>query len=57
MIDIDKAFKANLPHLPVADFKNYRSTAKFRVDLPPETEGEPNPDMYGKKKDKVEEEA
>ena len=34
MIDIDKAFKANLPHLPVADFKNYRSTAKFRVDLP-----------------------
>ena len=55
MIDIDKAFKANLPHVPVADFKNYRSTAKFRVDLPPVAEGEPNPDKYGKKKDKDEE--
>jgi hypothetical protein len=36
MIDINAAFKANLPHQPVADFKNYQSTAKYRVDLPPE---------------------
>ena len=41
LVDINKAFKANLPHLPVADFKCYQSTAKYRVDLPPEAEGEP----------------
>ena len=33
-IDVDKAFKANLPHQPVADFSKYQSTAKYRVDLP-----------------------
>ena len=31
---MDKAFKASLPHLPVADFKCYRSTGPFRVALP-----------------------
>ena len=40
LADLNKAFKANLPHLPVADFANYRSTAQYRVDLPyPKGEG------------------
>ena len=34
LVDINKAFKANLPNLPVVDFSKYQSTAKHRVDLP-----------------------
>ena len=51
MIDINKAFKANLPHEQVADFKCYRSTAKFRVDLPPKPDGEANSELNDKKKE------
>lgn len=51
LADVDKAFKATLPHEAVPDFTKYQSLAKFRVDLPPDPYGGDEP-----KKKEVEEE-